>query len=371
MVRAGPHPNTPIRSIVLKIYHYQSVLRLNGTFFTVLFLLLMQVYFPDISSADHLAAYRQELVGTNSSEAEVTVPELKVPGVKGVNVTHSYLSTSVERISQRLDTFFGDDRIYEEATGSYVQASGSVLHGRGGEVDLGGKFRVKIDLPQLSEKTNLVIESDDAGDDAEEVGRITTGESLNNDLVDSEVSTALQFMIKEKKRWNLSVRPGVKFSDPIESFLKLRFRRYHLLADPWLFRTTVEIGHYSIRGWRNEWKFDFETDIGDTSFFRSTSSVLWREETPGNQFLGQVFLFSHILDPRQSIAYEIGTTAETRPNVRDLSYFGSVRYRRDIHRGWLFFELKPQLVFARTNSFKADPALVLTLEVLLGAKYLD
>ena len=87
--------------------------------------------------------------------------------------------------------------------------------------------------------------------------------------------------------------------------------------------------------------------------------------------LGQRLLLTHILDRRQSLAFEVGTSAETRPNLRDLSYFSSLRYRRDIHRGWLFLELKPQLLFARENSYRADPALVLTLEALFGARYLD
>lgn len=371
MSREGTHTSVLIRSISLKKYLPRYAHRLECVVVRTLLLLLVQILVPPLSFADHLAAYKQNLATLNDSDRIIPVPELKVPGVNGVNVTHTYLSTSVENLSQRLDTFFGEDRIYEDATGSYVQIAGSSLYGRGGEFDFGGKFRLKIDLPQLSEKINLVIESEDDRDDTEEFSGITTGEDLTDDLGETDVSTALQFMLKEKKRWNLSLRPGVRFSDPIESFIKLRFRRNQPLGDLWFFRTTVEVGHYSVRGWKNEWRFEFETDIGSKNFFRSTSTVVWREDGPGRQFLGQVFLFSHVIDPRQSIAYEFGTSAETRPNLRDLSYFSSIRYRRDIHRGWLFFELKPQVIFARENSYKVDPALVLTLEILLGAKYLD
>lgn len=370
MTRAGPHTSALIRNTTLKKCLSRYAHRLEYAVLSF-FLLYLLILVPSPSFADHLAAYKSNLTTLNDSDDAILVPELKVPGAKGVNITHSYLSTSVERLSQRIDTFFGEDRIYEDATGSYVQVAGRTLYGRGGELDFGGNFRLKIDLPQLSEKINLVIESEDERDDTEEISGITTGEDLADDLGDTDVSTALQFMLKEKKRWNLSLRPGVRFSDPIESFIKLRFRRNQPLGDLWLFRATVEVGHYSVRGWKNEWKFEFETDIGKKNFFRSTSTVVWREDAPGRQFLGQVFLLSHVIDPRQSIAYEVGTSAETRPNLRDLSYFSSVRYRRDIHRGWLFFELKPQVVFARENSYDIDPALVLTLEILLGAKYLD
>lgn len=344
---------------------------LNRTVISVFFLALLQIFIPYPSFADHLQAYEREQAETTEQVDYTAVPELKVPGFGGVNVTHSYLSTTVERLSQRIDIFFGEDRIYEEATGTYVQAGGSVIYGRGGEFDFDEKFRIKIDLPQLQEKVSLVIESDDENDNTEDFNKITTGTNLVDEREDSDVSAALQFILKEKKQWRLALRPGLRFSDPIDSFIKLRFRRTQSLDETWLSRSTVQIGYFSSRGWENELKLEVERGIGEKNFFRSTSTLLWREDFPGNQFLGQTFLVTHIVDPRQSIASEVGTSAETRPNLRDSSYFSSIRYRRDIHRGWLFFELKPQVIFARENDYDADPALVLTLEALLGAKYLD
>ena len=303
--------------------------------------------------------------------SQTEISELKVPGVGGVNVTHSYLSTTVERLSQRIDSFFGEERIYQEATGTYVQARGSLIYGRFGEFDFNGRFRAKIDFPQLREKVNLIIESDDSRNDSEDFNRITTGTSLADELDDSDISAALQFMLKEKKRWSLSLRPGLKFSSPIESFLKLRFSRAQPLNEVWLSRGTVEAGYYSDRGWENKWRLEFERGLGEVNFFRSSTTVLWREDHPGNQLISQSFLITQMLKRRQLIAYEIGASAETRPHMRDTSYFASVRYRRDIHHGWLFLELKPQLIFAREDSYKANPGIVLTLETLLGGKYVD
>jgi hypothetical protein len=324
----------------------------------------------------HLTGYLPVHAGQISAATDSTVekpsdPELKLPGVTGANVTHSFLSTRVENLARKIDSFFGEDSIYEESSGTYLQTRGSVIYLRGGKFDFDGKFRAKIDLPQLTEKFNLVIESSDKKDTGEEFSRITTGTKPVDEIADAEVAATLQFIIKEKRKWNLSIRPGLKFSDPIESFVKLRFRRTQPLGKTWLSRGTVEVGFFSRQGWENEWELDLERGFGEDYFFRSTSSVLWREEFPGNQFLGQRLLLTHILDRRQSLAFEVGTSAETRPNLRDLSYFSSLRYRRDIHRGWLFLELKPQLLFARENSYRADPALVLTLEALFGARYLD
>ena len=305
-----------------------------------------------------------EAVGAASS------PELNLPGVQGVNVAHKFLSTRVERLSLYIDSFFGERRSYEDATGTYIQARGSMIYGRGGNVDFDGKFRAKADLPQLQEKVKLVIESDDGRDDAESLNRITTGTNLNDELEDNDVEAALQFVVRERERWDFTVRPGVRVSSEIDTFIKFRFRRNQPLGQKWLSRGTYEAAYYSDRKWENDWTLDFERYIGDNNFFRTSSSVLWRERDPGNLLLGQVFQVTHFLDPKQLVSFEIGTTAETRPHLRDLSYFSSIRYRRNIHRGWLFFEVKPQIIWARENRYEADPALVLTFEALFGAKHL-
>lgn len=293
-------------------------------------------------------------------------PDIKVPGMGGVNVTHAYLSSKLEGISRKIDSFFGADRIYVEASGTYIQAKSSLIYGRGGDFDTENKFRVKVDLPQLKEKVNLVIESDD-----QDSLDVDNGGDLTDSSANSDTSVALQFMMKEREKWVLTLRPGLRLSNPIKTFIKLRFRRSQPLTEKWLSRGTVEVGYYSDRGWENEWRLDLERAIGATDYFRSSSKLLWREEVPGNQLLIETFYLAHRIDRRQLLAFEIGTTAETRPNLRDLSYFSSLSYRRNIHNGWLFFEFKPQVIYARENDFKADPALVLTLEALLGGRYLN
>jgi hypothetical protein len=43
--------------------------------------------------------------------------------------------------------------------------------------------------------------------------------------------------------------------------------------------------------------------------------------------------------------------------------------RRDVHEGYVFFEIKPQLDFRRAEDFKAEASLTLSLEVVYGADF--
>ena len=71
--------------------------------------------------------------------------------------------------------------------------------------------------------------------------RITTGRNLIDALEENDVSAGLQFVIKEKKRWNFRIKPGLRFSDPVETFIKLRLRRNQPLGVP-----TLEAAHRAI-----------------------------------------------------------------------------------------------------------------------------
>jgi hypothetical protein len=332
-------------------------------------LLSSQTISPEFAVAGHLQSYTGQKTVSDAGESLSDIPELDWFGSGKVSRAHSYLSSSVESLSQRIDTFFGEERVYEEATGTYVQARGSVILEQDGAVDYDLKFRAKMRLPQLKSRFKLLIENDDEPGIVDDFARDSKGNTLADEVDNSGLSASLQYLFMETDRWNISLRPGLKLSDPIEAFLKLRMSRTKQLNKRWLSRGTVQLGYFTEEGWGNDWKLELERRAGRKDLFRSTTSVTWRRGSPGNQFLSQTLLLTRILNPRSSVAFELGMRAETRPELQDTSYFTNVRYRRDIHRGWLFFELRPRVVFARENNFDEELSLVLTLEVLLGENY--
>lgn len=333
--------------------------------FILWFLITGLVLLPEISFADHLHDYENQTEPDDSRFA----PELTWYGVDKVNRTHSYLSSSIENFSQRIDLFFGENRVYEEATGTYVQVRSSAVLDQKGNVDYDLKFRAKLRLPQLKSRFRLVFETDDEQGLVDDFDQDSKDRSLINELESKDISASLQYILKQTNYLNVSLRPGVKLSDPLEAFIRARVSRTVQLTDRWLSRGTGEFGYFTEEGWGNDWKLEIERRTGSQNFFRTASNARWREDNPGNWFLSQTLLFTHILNPRSSLAYSIGLTGETRPSLHNETYFANVRYRRDIHRGWLFMELKPQVTFAKENNYDEDVSLLLTLEVLLGETY--
>lgn len=295
-------------------------------------------------------------------------PELHFPGVGGLTVFHDYFSHRVENLSRRVDSFFGTNRAYEESSGTYLLLRGSVIYGRGGKVDFDGKVRAHLDLPNLSDRINLLIESVEPDQPNEDAS--TTGTSLPQTINDQSLAATLQYIVQHREFWDVRLQPGVKLHWLPDPYVRLRCRWLHPLSTTWLSRLTFTPGWYSTRSWEARLRYDLERGTGNEALFRSSSELVWLLDDPHNLIWTEVLFFSHPLSSRALMAYDLGISGELEPEFQDVHYFASVRYRRDIHRGWIFLEVKPQIDFDREDDFKPDPSIALTLEMLFGGRYL-
>ena len=291
-----------------------------------------------------------------------------MPGDAVLTSGHDYLSQNVEDLARKIDAFFGTERAFDESSGTYVQARGSVIYKKYGVVDFDGNVRAKLDLPNLKRKLSLVIESE-SDDNLVQKGQITSGSPTVAETFETrDVSASLQYVVREEREWDIRLQPGLKLHWSPETFLRLRFRHIQPISEVWQSRVTLTPGWFESRGWELRLRHDFDRDSGRGSLFRVVSEANWQVKADRNVELVQSFAYAHPLGSRVRMAYEAGMLFETQPTFWNTGYFASVRYRRNIHRGWMFLELKPQILFARANNFKADPSFALSLEVIFGAR---
>lgn len=331
----------------------------------LLFLLGLLLLLPAAAGA---ATTTQDPTQSPPAASTETEPELHFPGVSGLTVFHDYFSHHVENLSRQIDSFFGTNRIYEESSGTYLLLRGSVLYGRGGRVEYDGKVRGHLDLPNLSDRVNLLLESeqpDQASDD-----QPTTGTTLSQTLNDQSLAATLQYIVQRQELWDVRLQPGVKIHWPPKPYVRLRCRWLHPLSATWLSRLTLIPGWYSDRSWEARARYDLERGTGNGALFRATSQLVWLLHDPHNLLWSEILFFAHPLNSRARMAYDLGVSGVLEPEFEDGQYFASIRYRRDVHHGWVFLELKPQIDFSRGDDFKPNPSVVLTLEMLFGGRYL-
>ena len=280
---------------------------------------------------------------------------------------HEEVSRAIDNFSRRIDSFFGHDRLYYEITETYASFKLSGLYGRGGELSTDAKFRLRLDLPRTESRIKLRLESDDDKYYDETSPTVPTAiESLE----DKDVNASLQLILQETRNWSVSLSPGVKLSTPVDFYIKLRLRRsFDLLS--WRLRFVQAFEWYESTGYGSKSTLYFDRIISERSLLRLVSEAYHNQEDySANEFrVSQRARFFYTLDEKVSLSTELATIGHTQPNWHHEHHYFNIRARRDIHQGFVFLELKPQIDFQRDHGFHGEPSVMLTLEILFGANY--
>lgn len=110
-------------------------------------------------------------------------------------------------------------------------------------------------------------------------------------------------------------------------------------------------------------QLDLERLISEPLLFRATSTATWLRDTL-NFDLRQDLSFFHTLNDRTALLYQASALGVSNPQSRVTDYVALVSYRYRLHREWLFLSVTPQLHFPRERNYRANGALIMTLEVL-------
>jgi hypothetical protein len=279
---------------------------------------------------------------------------------------HKYVSEYIEWLVTGVDKFFANEALYKYSTDSYVQLSGEALHEEMiAKTSYKARLRARVDLPRTKKKLKLLIDTDPTEKQdpiSRSVDQTPTGTTQNSDVYASVQRE------RERKGWLIRPSVGVKLNLPLEPFAKLQFTNLYPYQY-WQLRLNENLYWFDDTGFGSDSTFDFDLPVGDGNLFRATSFARWTEET--NYFaLSQTFAFYQTLSPTRKISYQIGAYGQTQPTWYMTQYLAVIRYRQNIHKDWLFFEIQPQVLYQKINDWNDEISLLLKLEMLFGKKYL-
>lgn len=284
-----------------------------------------------------------------------------------IDVAHKKISSGVLATARWLDSFFADPRIEDEISETRVKVRFSVFAEEGDDVEYNVRANLRLDLPILKERFQLLIAGDPEED--EEAFRAISGrQGERPDLIsrDDDVSASLRYFLVDTLQRNISLRSGIRWRDSMPTlFLEPRYRRTVPL-DSWLFRFTQRVIGYTDGRTGIRTSFDLERKLTEKFFFRSSADGEWASDEDGYFYSAGVSLFQSF-SARRVMIYGLGASFQTRPHNRLEEIALSVRYRQRILRDWLFYEIIPQVSFPREErDFEATPGILLRLEMLFG-----
>jgi hypothetical protein len=282
-----------------------------------------------------------------------------------LDAPHKYVSEHVESLVTSVDKYFANDALYKYTTDSYLQLSGDVLFEETGEIGYGANLRTRVDLPGTKRRFKLIIDTDPT--EKQDPVERSVDESPAAAVQESDVYASVQ-REQERKGWLIRPSVGVKFRLPLEPFAKLQFTNLYPLQY-WQLRVDENLYWFDDSGFGSDTTFEFDRPVGNVNLFRSTSFARWTEET--NYFeLSQTLTLYQTLSPNHRISYQIGAYGVTSPTWFMTDYLVVVRYRQNLHKSWLFFEIRPQVQYSKINDWDDEVSLLLRLELLFGRKYL-
>ncbi|MBP7276194.1 MAG: hypothetical protein KBA51_08335 [Kiritimatiellae bacterium] len=312
---------------------------------------------PSVFSAMAALLLSMPAVASEDS-AESTEPESPPRSNHILVRARDSMSATLVQTAERVDRFFGDERLEDDNQGTRLTVRFGLREQRREGLSFEHKISLRLDLPQLDNRWQLVVdnfvEGDDPGDPAE----------VRAALADSRPDTGLRWILRELDDFRFTADAGARWSDDPQLFLRLRARKtwmfndWELRASQILFAYTADgVGERSELRWQRRW--------GSHWIFRSTSRATWRDQESGIEPQQSFEVFS---TPKHcwAQAFRISGEWPNSPRTRRARYAGEWVVRRRMYSDWLFVEVRPGVEFSQLYSFHDNPYIMALLEVMFG-----
>jgi len=330
--------------------------------FVIEFLVVGTLFF---SSASFAAEQPAPPPLTDPTNQPFDLPALIVDPFSYVDEERDYLSSKFVTLTRNLDSFFADDRNYQESNNSLVQLDLVRVAGYGGERKFVLSGRAKLDLPSTQKRFHLLLETNpDKNVTGEAVQAQTT--PVKQVVAPESYSAAVRYeKAKELAQpWFVSSDLGVKFQGiHANPFARAR-GSYAVPINEWRLKAAETVFWFNTIGAGETTQLDVERILSELLLFRATSNATWLKEKH-NFDLRQDLTVYQTLNERNAIFYQASAIGVSNPQTQVTEYVMLMQYRYRLHKQWVFLEVSPQVHFPRTDHFKSNPALSIRLEMLL------
>ncbi len=272
---------------------------------------------------------------------------------------HSTVSCHVGDLVEWMDRFFGDEQVEEETRPTHVRVGLGVQWDRTAGPSLVHRAKVRLALPRLENRLQLLAEGLMRVDDPEDP------DHLREAVRDTQPDLGLRFWLRDDAMLRLSADAGLQLGSGPQVFGRLRSRQSRQ-AGPWEFGLIETLQWYSRDGLGAALELRTTRRLGPCTMVRSSSRLAWYRERDGVT-PSQTFSWSRMQsDTTGHRVFAFAEWPEVPVGGLSLYEVGYV-YRRKFLRPWLFWEITSAVDFAEVRDFEPNPKVSLLLEVFFTA----
>jgi len=284
-----------------------------------------------------------------------------------VDTMHGDISKGIIGTAAWFDSFFSDPRYAVEENKTRIVLREDAYLERGGHWALSTHVQIKLVLPWLKNRAHLVLSGDpDEQTATQGVLADTAGiPAIETATKERNTSGAIGYYFKSDDKRNISLRAGIRYRNgKLVFFTRPHYRVLYTLGT-WNLRVTQEFPFWSDTRWESQTAIDLERQLTQKYFFRASLYGTWQEHVAGYSY-STVVTLQRTLGPISAFSYEWVNSFVTKPHHILSQVSLDVRYRRQVWRKWMYFEVSPGMRFPHDQAFKFIPTLLFRLEMTFG-----
>lgn len=268
--------------------------------------------------------------------------------------THAIFKGNLDYLANKVDSFFATERADDEFGRSTLRIRSNYFIREQEKGDFKVSYRVNFKIPHLERRIK---------ESADRIfrHRKQNGESEEADSVETDQPP------RTKKGWIFNADLGVNASIPPKAIIRGRVRR-NFLYTRWSHRFSEEITYITEEDGLTELtSFDSDYPIKENLLFRFVNVKTWSVLSKKfNTSHGPTLI--HQLTEKDALNYSFIASTKINEGLWMLdNYRLSTRYRRDLYKQWLYFDLITGLDFPKKYSFRRNPFATFQLEILFGS----
>jgi hypothetical protein len=292
-----------------------------------------------------------------------------------VDRSHAFLDRKINDAVDWFDDFFGESDVAGHPMHeNWLKWSNDLRAEKGEGIRYRSSLRARIRLPKFQKKLRLVIIEENRDEAVAPIPSDPGTPAVNTPTRSNTfraAHTELRYYAIDTDDGSIFLAAGSRFTWPPNTFVRARLLRRYRLADNTLVIPSGTPFWQDHIGFGITPQLDIGHPLPQGHFFLWTNSMTAFASRPG--FLwGTEVSVSRILSPASAIAFSVGASGSTRPiaatdgfGMGTNNYRTAVRYRRNVYRPWLFFELVPETNWRRDDAGGREfvPAFTARLEM--------
>ncbi len=268
----------------------------------------------------------KEIVVTPEEEARIEQAERDV-----YNLVHG--------AATEIDSFFGTSETDSEARVSRGRVSLASQYDDRNGYKTRLRFKARIKLPLFEERTRLLIGRGDAddivdGSSNENIDKLP-GRFQDIDQDDWLFGIGYSRDKRLKRGWSFDI--GAKISDPIEPFVRAKYKWNRGLSEAWHLQIRPMIYWQDGRGNGASVQAFLDYSPIDNWLFRSYTIAQSDDRFQGIRWTSKLFTY-HSLSRKSAFSYGLYAVGETKHDVRLQDYGLEIRHRRQVSSRYFYVE---------------------------------